>query len=100
LDMARSILRISVRRALDEHHPTSPWQIIDGLEAVVRHRNDHPPPFVWGGNCSQRRKRDPWWEWGLHPTMLSQWQRAGQLTHEFRRGVISVRSGRLRPIQM
>src|SRR5258708_16143816 len=43
LNMAESIQRIIVRRALDGQHPTSPWQIIDWLEAVAPHL-DHPPP--------------------------------------------------------
>nr|WP_244422463.1 transposase [Ktedonobacter racemifer] len=94
LNMAESIQRIIVRRALDGQHPTNPWQIIDWLEAVARHWNDHPTPFEWGGKRSLRRKRARERRHALggsgacihrpvriHPTMLSKWQRAGQLTH-------------------
>ena len=94
LNMAESIQRIIVRRALDGQHPTSPEQIIDGLEAVARHWNAHPTPFVWGGKRAVRRKRARERRQALggsgactrrpiriRLTTLAKWQRAGQVTH-------------------
>jgi hypothetical protein len=94
LNMAESIQRIIVRRALEGQHPTNPWQIIDWLEAVAHHWNTHPTPFVWGGKRSTRRKRARERRHTLggsgacirqlvhiHPTMLTKWLRAEQMTH-------------------
>ena len=57
LNMAESIQRILVRRALAGQHPHSPDEIIAWLEAVARHWNTQPTPFVWGGKRSARRQR-------------------------------------------
>jgi len=94
LNMAESIQRIIVRRALDGQHPTTPWQIIDWLEAVAHHWNAHPTPFEWGGKRSVRRKRARERRHALggsgactrkpvrfRQTTLAKWQRAGQVTH-------------------
>ena len=94
LNMAESIQRIIVRRALDGQHPTTPWQIIDWLEAVAHHWNAHPTPFEWGGKRSVRRKRARERRHALggsgactrkpvrfRQTILAKWQRAGQVTH-------------------
>jgi hypothetical protein len=94
LNMAESIQRIIVRRALDGQYPTSSWQIIDWLEAVARHWNEHPTPFEWGGKRALRRQQarerrrtlagsgactcKPL---SIHQAVLTKWQRAGQLTH-------------------
>ena len=57
LNMAESIQRIIVRRALAGQSPTSPEQIIEWLEATARGWNRHPTPFVWGGKRKARRDR-------------------------------------------
>jgi hypothetical protein len=57
LNMAESIQRILVRRALAGQCPQSPLQIIQWLEATARGWNAHPTPFVWGGKRRARRQR-------------------------------------------
>lgn len=57
LNMAESIQRILVRRALAGQCPTNPTQIIEWLEATARGWNTHPTPFVWGGKRRARRQR-------------------------------------------
>jgi DDE superfamily endonuclease len=57
LNMAGSIQRILVCRALTGHHPQSPDEIIDWLEAVAVGWNRNPTPFVWGGKRRVRRVR-------------------------------------------
>jgi len=57
LNMAESIQRIIVRRALDGQNPQAPEQIIAWLEAVARAWNQDPTPFEWGGARAARRER-------------------------------------------
>jgi hypothetical protein len=57
LNMAESIQRILKRRALGGQHPQDPGQIIGWFEAVARHWNADPTPFVWGGKRMERRRR-------------------------------------------
>ncbi len=57
LNMAESVQRILARRALEGHHPTSPQQIIEWLEATVCGWNREPTPFEWGGRRKARRER-------------------------------------------
>ena len=57
LNMAESIQRILKRRALSGHHPTTPDQIIEWLEATARGWNHTPTPFIWGGKRAARRAR-------------------------------------------
>src|SRR5260221_1089914 len=57
LNMAESIQRILKRRALDGQHPTDVARIMAWFEAVVRHWNSAPTPFVWGGRRAARRRR-------------------------------------------
>jgi hypothetical protein len=57
LNMAESIQRILVSRALSGQHPQSSQEIIDWLEAVARAWNREPTPFVWGGKRKARRER-------------------------------------------
>jgi len=57
LNMAESVQRILVRRALSGQHPESPQQIISWLESTARAWNRAPTPFVWGGKRKERRER-------------------------------------------
>jgi DDE superfamily endonuclease len=57
LNMAESVQRIIVPRALAGQHPQSAQQIIDWLEQTVEGWNKHPTPFVWNGKRRRRRER-------------------------------------------
>jgi hypothetical protein len=57
LNMAESLQRILVRRALSGQHPRCPGQIMAWLEAVARAWNATPTPFQWGGKRAVRRQR-------------------------------------------
>lgn len=57
LNMAESIQRILKRRALEGQHPSDTGQIIAWFEAVARHWNQAPTPFVWAGKRRRRRER-------------------------------------------
>ena len=57
LNMAESIQRILIRRALAGQHPKTPDEIIAWLEATARGWNRQPTPFVWGGKRQARRHR-------------------------------------------
>ena len=57
LNMAESIQRILVRRALSGQHPSGPSEIMAWLEATARAWNREPTPFVWGGARKTRRER-------------------------------------------
>ena len=56
-NMVESLQRILKRRALDGQHPGTPVEIIGWFEAVARHWNRSPTPFVWGGKRAARRQR-------------------------------------------
>lgn len=57
LNMAESLQRILVRRALDGQHPQTPAQIITWLEETVAGWNAQPTPFTWHGKRYERRQR-------------------------------------------
>lgn len=57
LNMAESVQRILVRRALSGQHPESVEQLKEWLSAVVRGWNANPTPFCWGGKRWERRRR-------------------------------------------
>jgi len=57
LNMAESIQRIIVRRALAGSHMESSAHTIIALESTVRGWNRCPTPFVWGGRRKARRDR-------------------------------------------
>jgi hypothetical protein len=57
LNMAESLQRIIVRRALSGQHPHSTQQLIDGLEQPVAGWNKRPTPFVWNGKRRRRCER-------------------------------------------
>lgn len=94
LNMAESIQRILVRRALSGQSPQSPEQIIAWLEAVASVWNQNPTPFEWGGARAVRRERSrqrrsalggsgAWVHRSFRPrlNLIQKWHSASQLTH-------------------
>ena len=57
LNMAESVQRIIVRRALAGQHPQTAAEIITWLEETVAGWNAQPTPFVWDGKRRRRRER-------------------------------------------
>jgi len=57
LNLAESIQRIIVRRALAGQHPQSQGELITWLEDTVAGWNANPTPFVWHGKRYERRHR-------------------------------------------
>jgi hypothetical protein len=57
LNLAESIQRILVRRALAGQHPTTAQEIMTWLTATVAGWNAAPTPFEWGGKRAARRQR-------------------------------------------
>ena len=57
LNMAESLQRIVVGRALAGQHPHSAEERIEWLEDAVAGWNAHPTPFVWDGKRRERRLR-------------------------------------------
>jgi hypothetical protein len=57
LNLAESVQRILVRRALDGQHPTSAAEVMGWLSEQVTGWNAEPTPFEWGGGRAARRQR-------------------------------------------
>ncbi len=57
LNMAESLQRIVVGRALGGQHPATAADVIQWLEDTVAGWNAAPTPFVWGGKRHERRQR-------------------------------------------
>lgn len=57
LNLAESLQRIIVRRALDGQHPQSATEVMAWLAAAAAGWNAAPTPFVWGGKRAVRRQR-------------------------------------------
>jgi hypothetical protein len=57
LNMAESVQRILVSRALAGQHPRDAQTLMDWLMATVRGWNQAPTPFEWGGKRAARRQR-------------------------------------------
>ncbi len=57
LNLAESVQRIIVRRALDGQHPHSAEEVMAWLTETVAGWNADPTPCVWGGKRSARRQR-------------------------------------------
>ena len=57
LNLAESVQRILVRRALDGHHPETIQQLMGWLAETVRGWNADPTPFEWAGKRAARRRR-------------------------------------------
>ena len=94
LNMAESIQRILIRRALEGQNPETPEQIMAWLEAVARGWNSDPTPFEWGGARAARRERSRVRRHALggsgacvrrsirpKPNLIQKWHSACQLTH-------------------
>ena len=57
LNLAESVQRIIVRRALAGHHPQSQEELITWLDDSVAGWNADPTPFTWHGKRYERRER-------------------------------------------
>jgi hypothetical protein len=57
LNMAESVQRIVVRRALAGTHPQNAQEVIEWLNATIAGWNRRPTPFVWKGKRYARRQR-------------------------------------------
>ena len=57
LNLAESVQRIIVRRALEGQHPQSAQEVTVWLAAAVAGWNADPTPFAWGGKRAARRQR-------------------------------------------
>jgi hypothetical protein len=57
LNMAESVQRILVGRALAGQHPHTQAELIEWLEATVAGWNAAPTPFAWDGKRRERRVR-------------------------------------------
>lgn len=57
LNMAESVQRIVIRRALAGQQFQTATEVIRQLEATIRGWNAHPTPFVWKGKRDERRQR-------------------------------------------
>jgi hypothetical protein len=57
LNLAESVQRIIVRRALEGHHPQSQDDLIAWLDDTVAGWNANPTPFTWHGKRYERRQR-------------------------------------------
>jgi hypothetical protein len=94
LNMAESIQRVLVHRALAGQHPTAPEQVMQWLEETATGWNAAPTPFVWGGKRALRRARSRQRHHALagsgactlrplrrRQTAFYQWRRSCQVTH-------------------
>jgi len=57
LNMAESVQRIIIRRAISGQHYQSAGALMDALSSASRWWNANPTPFVWGGKRKERRRR-------------------------------------------
>jgi hypothetical protein len=57
LNLAESVQRILVRRALGGQHPETAEEVMAWLGAAVKGWNAAPTPFHWGGKRAARRQR-------------------------------------------
>jgi len=57
LNLAESVQRIIVRRALDGHHPQSQGDLITWLDETVAGWNANPTAFTWHDQRYERRQR-------------------------------------------
>jgi transposase len=57
LNMAESVQRIIIRRAVQGHHVYDVEILKDWLRETIEGWNRHPTPFIWGGKRHTRRDR-------------------------------------------
>jgi len=57
LNLAESLQRILVRRAMAGQHPRTAAELMAWMAATVAGWNADPTPFVWGGKRAARRQR-------------------------------------------
>ena len=81
LNMAESVQRILVRRALDGQHPQSQDELIAWLDDTVAGWNANPTPFVWHGKRHDRRQRARQRRLGGSPATLAHPQLNCGVTH-------------------
>jgi hypothetical protein len=94
LNMAESMQRILVRRALSGQYPETPEKIISLLEGVAQGWNLNPTPFEWGGKRAARRQRSCLRRHALggsgactrhplrrQPSIFQKWNDSHQTTH-------------------
>jgi hypothetical protein len=74
LNMAESLQRIVVGRALAGQHPHSAEELIGWLEDAVAGWNAAPTPFVWDGKRRERRRRARQRQLGGSAAVLAQSQ--------------------------
>jgi DDE superfamily endonuclease len=74
LNMAESVQRIVVGRALAGQHPATAAAVIAWLEETVAGWNAAPTPFVWGGKRHERRQRARQRQLGGSAAVLAQTQ--------------------------
>ncbi|MDQ2745393.1 MAG: transposase [Chloroflexota bacterium] len=74
LNLAESLQRIIIRRALSGQHPQSPEEIITWLEDTVAAWNEDPTPFTWGGKRKARRDRARQRRLGGSPAVVAEHQ--------------------------
>ena len=71
LNMAESLQRIVVTRALAGQHPQTAEEVITWLEDTVAGWNAAPTPFVWHGKRHDRRVRSRQRHLGGSPATLA-----------------------------
>jgi hypothetical protein len=57
LNMAESVQRIIIRRAISGQHYQSVGALMDALSSASRWWSANPTPFIWGGKRQERRRR-------------------------------------------
>lgn len=57
LNMAESVQRIIIQRAIRGQHYQSSEELMNALSSISRWWNANPTPFVWGGKRQERRRR-------------------------------------------
>jgi len=57
LNMAESVQRIIIRRAISGQNYHCAGELMDALDSATCGWNAHPTPFVWGGKRKERRLR-------------------------------------------
>lgn len=57
LNMAESMQRIVIRRAVSGQHYQSSGELMAALTAASHWWNANPTPFIWGGKRQERRRR-------------------------------------------